>query len=128
MVIKKYFMLEFILHSSIVPFSFVCYAVAMTIQQTIEIPAGLHRLDVPLQKEYPFGRASDGLYISPEKSDAEAELELLMPQEKPLTEAEAAAHTQYILRELAKTEKKIADGKAVWLSDEEFWADLEDDL
>jgi hypothetical protein len=95
----------------------------MTIQQTIDIPAGLHRLDVPLTKEYPFGRANDGLYISPEKS--EAELELLMPQEKPLTEAEAAAHTQYILRELAKTEKKIADGKAVWHSKKEAFARLD---
>jgi hypothetical protein len=65
----------------------------MTIEQTIEIPA-----------------------------EEEIELELLLPRPKPLTKAEEEAHTQYILRELAKAEKKIAEGKAVWLSDEEFWA------
>jgi hypothetical protein len=94
----------------------------MTLQQTIKTPAGLHRLDLPLQKEYSLGRANDGLHITPAKSDAEVELDLLLPQDPPPTEAEAAAHTQYILRELAKTEKKIADGKGRWLSDEEFWA------
>jgi hypothetical protein len=99
----------------------------MTIQQTIEIPAGLHRLDVPLTKEYPLGRANDGLHISPEKSENEIELELLMPQEKPLTEAEAAAHTQYILRELAKAEQDIANGNVRWLSMEEFFADDDDE-
>jgi hypothetical protein len=98
----------------------------MTIEQTIDIPAGLHRLEVPLQKEYPFGRANDGLLITSEKSDAE--LELLMPQEKPLTEADAAAHTQYILRELAKAEQDVADGNVHWLSLEEFFADDDDEL
>jgi hypothetical protein len=99
----------------------------MTLQQTIKIPAGLGRLDLPLQKEYPFGRANDGLYITPARPDAEVELDLLLPQEKPPTEAEAAAHTQYILRELAKTEKKIADGTVRWLTMEEFFADDDDD-
>jgi hypothetical protein len=95
---------------------------------TIDIPAGLRRLDLPLPEEHPFGRVNIELHITPAMSEAEAELELLLPRPKPMTEAETEAHTQYILRELAKTEKKIADGKAVWLSDEEFWADLEDDL
>jgi hypothetical protein len=92
----------------------------MTIQQTIEIPVGLHRFDLPLAREYHFS-GDIGLHITPAMSEDEAELELLF-QETPPTEAEAAAHTQYLLRELAKTEKKIADGKAHWLSDEEFWA------
>jgi hypothetical protein len=100
----------------------------MTLQQTIKTPAGLHRLDLPLQKEYSLGRANDGLHITHAKSEAEVELDLLLPQEDPLTEAEAAAHTQYILRELAKTEKKIADGKMRWHSLEEVFAILDAEI
>jgi hypothetical protein len=100
----------------------------MTLQQTIKIPAGLGRLDLPLQKEYPFGRANYGLYITPARPDAEVELDLLLPQENPPTEAEAAAHTRYILRELAKSEKKIVDGKAHWHSLEEVFAILDAEI
>jgi hypothetical protein len=39
--------------------------------------------------------------------------------------AETEAHTQYLLRELARTEKKIADGKARWYSKEEAFARLD---
>jgi hypothetical protein len=86
-----------------------CYTVAMTIQQTIDIPAGLQRIDLPLPKERPLGR----------------DIELHITPARPETEVEEAAHTAYILRELAKSEKKIAEGKAVWHSKEEAFARLD---
>jgi hypothetical protein len=94
----------------------------MTIQQTIDIPAGLRHLDVPLPEDCPLGRVNIELHITPAKLETEDELDLFLPQTEPMTPAKEEAHTQYILRELAKTEKKIADGKGHWLSDEEFWA------
>jgi hypothetical protein len=106
----------------------------MTLQQTIKVPVGRNvRFDSLPQKEYPFGIANDGLHIITAKSEDEAsqseasqsEDELMMPQEKPLTEAEVAAHTQYILRELARSEKKIADGKGHWHSKEEAFTRLD---
>jgi hypothetical protein len=96
----------------------------MMIQQTIEIPAGLRRFDLPLPKECHFS-GDIGLHITPAMSDDEAELELLF-QEKPPTEAEAAAHTQYLLRELAKAEQDVANGTR-WLTMEEFFADDDED-
>jgi hypothetical protein len=99
------------------------YTHGMTIQQTIEIPEGLRRLDLPLQKECHSGGIE--LHISPAMSDEEAELELLF-QEKPPTEAESAAHTQYLLRELAKAEQDVANGTR-WLTMEEFFADDDED-
>jgi hypothetical protein len=83
----------------------------MTIRQTIDIPVGLRHLDVPLPEECPVGRVNIEIHITPVRFEAGAETE---------------AYTQYILRELAKTEKKIADGTVRWYSMEEFFADDDD--
>jgi hypothetical protein len=95
----------------------------MTIQQTIEILAGLRGLDLPLPNKRTFGTDID-IHITPVNSESDDELDLLP---EPMTEAESAAHTQYLLRELAKTEKKIADGTMRFLTLEEFFADDDED-
>ena len=41
---------------------------------------------------------------------------------------EAFLYRQYINRELARTEEEAKDPNAKWLSEEEFWANFEDDL
>jgi hypothetical protein len=82
----------------------------MTIQQTIDIPAGLRHLDLPLPEECPSGRVNIELHITPVKPEAESE-----------------AHTQYVRRKLAESEKSIADGTARWYSMEEFFADDDDE-
>jgi hypothetical protein len=99
----------------------------MTIRQTIDIPVGLRHLDVPLPEECPVGRVNIELHITPARLEVGAELDLLPPQPEPMTPAETEAHTQYILRELAKAEQDIADGTVQWLTMEEFFADDDDD-
>jgi hypothetical protein len=49
----------------------------------------------------------------------------LFPEEVLETEAEKAAYTQYVLAKLAESEKKIAEGKAVWISNEEVFARID---
>ena len=43
-------------------------------------------------------------------------------------EFETFLHRQYIKAELAKTKWRAKDPNAMWLSEDEFWADIEDDL
>jgi hypothetical protein len=91
----------------------------MIIERTIDIPAGLSHIDVPLPAEYPSGRVNIELHITP--AGLETEFDPLMP----MTEVETPAYTQYVREKLAEVEKQIADGTMVWHSEEEVWARLD---